>query len=76
VEGKRKNVRALLCTMHTVLWDGAKWTECGMHQLVTPQDVKKIYRKACLTVHPDKVSHYIHNYSYNEHEHLFPNNSL
>lgn len=26
-----------------------------MHQLVTPADVKKAYRKACLAVHPDKV---------------------
>lgn len=27
-----------------------------MHLLVTPADVKKAYRKACLAVHPDKVS--------------------
>lgn len=26
-----------------------------MHQLVSAADVKKIYRKACLAVHPDKV---------------------
>ncbi len=25
-----------------------------MHQLVTFNDVKKMYRKACLAVHPDK----------------------
>ena len=25
-----------------------------MHQLVDPTDVKKMYRKACLAVHPDK----------------------
>ncbi len=25
-----------------------------MHQLVTFSDVKKMYRKACLSVHPDK----------------------
>jgi DnaJ-class molecular chaperone len=24
--------------------------------MVTPADVKKAYRKACLAVHPDKVS--------------------
>lgn len=41
--------------MHTVLWDGAKWNKCEIHQLVTPADVKKAYRKACLAVHPDKV---------------------
>ncbi|XP_052865574.1 cyclin-G-associated kinase [Anopheles cruzii] len=53
-EGKKSNIRALLCTVHTILWPGAKWTKCEMHQLVTAADVKKIYRKACLAVHPDK----------------------
>ncbi|XP_055613200.1 cyclin-G-associated kinase [Uranotaenia lowii] len=53
-EGKKNNIRALLCTVHTVLWPGAKWTKCEMHQLVGATDVKKMYRKACLAVHPDK----------------------
>lgn len=52
---KERNIRALLCSLHTVLWEGTRWSECGMHQLVTPADVKKFYRKACLAVHPDKV---------------------
>lgn len=55
-EGKKSNIRALLCSMHTVLWADAKWTKYEMHLLVTPADVKKAYRKACLAVHPDKVS--------------------
>lgn len=55
-EGKKSNIRALLCSMHTVLWTDAKWTKYEMHLLVTPADVKKAYRKACLAVHPDKVS--------------------
>ena len=56
-EGKERNIRALLCSLHTVLWEGeGKWKECGMHQLVTPDQVKKVYRKAVLSVHPDKVS--------------------
>ncbi|KAK5644950.1 hypothetical protein RI129_006250 [Pyrocoelia pectoralis] len=54
VEGKKGNVRALLCSVHTVLWEGTKWNKCDMHQLVTAADVKKQYRKACLAVHPDK----------------------
>ncbi|KAI4460462.1 auxilin/cyclin g-associated kinase-related [Holotrichia oblita] len=53
-DGKKNNIRALLCTMHVVLWEGTKWNKCDMHQLVTPADVKKAYRKACLAVHPDK----------------------
>nr|XP_039272755.1 cyclin-G-associated kinase-like [Styela clava] len=56
VEGKERNVRALLSTLHTVLWEGTKWKQCGMHQLVQPNDVKKMYRKACLVVHPDKAT--------------------
>ena len=55
-EGKERNIRALLCSLHTVLWeDEGKWKECGMHQLVTADNVKKMYRKAVLSVHPDKV---------------------
>lgn len=53
-EGKKNNIRALLCSMHTILWDGTKWNKCEMHQLVSSTDVKKAYRKACLAVHPDK----------------------
>lgn len=54
-EGKKGNLRALLCSMHTVLWPEAdRWQRCEMHQLVTAADVKKAYRKACLAVHPDK----------------------
>uniref|UniRef100_A0A0K8VGN7 Cyclin-G-associated kinase n=1 Tax=Bactrocera latifrons TaxID=174628 RepID=A0A0K8VGN7_BACLA len=53
-EGKKSNIRALLCSMHTVLWTDAKWTKCEMSTLITPADVKKSYRRACLAVHPDK----------------------
>ncbi|CAH1122615.1 unnamed protein product [Ceutorhynchus assimilis] len=53
-EGKKNNIRALLCSLHTILWEGSKWNKCDMHQLVTASDVKKAYRKACLAVHPDK----------------------
>ncbi|CAB3361786.1 Hypothetical predicted protein [Cloeon dipterum] len=53
-DGKKKNIRALLCSMHTILWEGTTWKSVGMHQLVTAAEVKKTYRKACLAVHPDK----------------------
>ncbi|XP_047343773.1 cyclin-G-associated kinase isoform X1 [Vespa velutina] len=54
-EGKKGNLRALLCSLHTVLWPEAeRWQRYEMHQLVTAADVKKAYRKACLAVHPDK----------------------
>lgn len=54
-DGKKNNIRALLCSMHSVLWNEAKWSKCEMSTLVTPTDVKKAYRRACLAVHPDKV---------------------
>lgn len=57
IEGKERNIRALLSTMHTMLWAGeTKWKPVGMADLVTPEQVKKVYRKAVLVVHPDKVS--------------------
>ncbi|XP_062593365.1 cyclin-G-associated kinase-like [Saccostrea cucullata] len=56
IEGKERNVRALLCSLDKVLWDGEKrWQQVGMHDLVTADQVKKVYRKAVLSVHPDKL---------------------
>lgn len=54
-EGKKRNIRALLCSLSTITWPECKWGGCGMHELVTPEQVKKVYRKAVLYIHPDKV---------------------
>ncbi|XP_053153314.1 cyclin-G-associated kinase isoform X2 [Hemicordylus capensis] len=57
IEGKERNIRALLSTLHTVLWEGeTRWKSVGMADLVTPEQVKKYYRKAVLVVHPDKAT--------------------
>ncbi|XP_008334591.1 cyclin-G-associated kinase-like isoform X2 [Cynoglossus semilaevis] len=57
IEGKERNIRALLSTLHTVLWEGeTRWRPVGMADLVTPDQVKKFYRKAALVVHPDKAA--------------------
>ncbi|XP_053602975.1 cyclin-G-associated kinase isoform X2 [Plodia interpunctella] len=53
-EGKKANIRALLCSLHTVVWEDCRWHKVDMSQLVSPADVKRNYRKACLAVHPDK----------------------
>lgn len=55
-EGKRGNIRALLCSVHTILWSDAKWSKCEMASLMSANDVKKAYRRCCLAVHPDKVN--------------------
>lgn len=60
IEGKERNIRALLSTLNTVLWDGeTRWKPVSMADLVTPDQVKKYYRKAVLVVHPDKVRYYL-----------------
>jgi len=60
-DGKKNNIRALLCSMHRVLWDGeTRWQPVGMHQLVTADEVKKVWRKAVLVVHPDKLTDHPH----------------
>lgn len=60
IEGKERNIRALLSTLHTVLWEGeTRWRPVNMADLVTPDQVKKFYRKAVLVVHPDKVQDHV-----------------
>ncbi|KAH7726173.1 Protein DNJ-25 b, partial [Aphelenchoides avenae] len=54
-KGKERNIRALLGSLHEVLWEGAdKWTQPSMADLLSDVQIKKQYRKACLVVHPDK----------------------
>ncbi|UMM38434.1 hypothetical protein L5515_009849 [Caenorhabditis briggsae] len=56
-QGKERNIRALLGSLHNVLWDGAdRWNQPSMGDLLTPDQIKKHYRKACLVVHPDKLT--------------------
>lgn len=54
-EGKKNNIRALLCSLNQIIWPDSKWNQVGMHQLVGPTDVRKVYHKALLAVHPDKL---------------------
>ncbi|OQR95157.1 hypothetical protein ACHHYP_00355 [Achlya hypogyna] len=53
--GRKKNIRTLISTMHQILWPDAKWAEVNMGKLLTPNDVKKQYRRAIMVVHPDKA---------------------
>jgi len=53
--GKKKQIRALLATLHTILWPGTKWKQVSIGDLLDDRKVKKFYHKATLVVHPDKT---------------------
>jgi tetratricopeptide (TPR) repeat protein len=55
--GKETNLRALLASLDTVLWDEvlAGGLKVGMHELITEKQVKIKYMKVIARLHPDKV---------------------
>ena len=53
--GKEANLRALLASLETVLWEGSGWKKVGMGELIVPGRVKVVYMKGIARVHPDKV---------------------
>uniref|UniRef100_A0A2P2JP94 Uncharacterized protein n=1 Tax=Rhizophora mucronata TaxID=61149 RepID=A0A2P2JP94_RHIMU len=53
--GKEGNMRALLSSLQHVLWPECGWEPISLTDLITSSSVKKVYRKANLCVHPDKV---------------------
>ena len=52
----KRNVRTLLSSMHTVLWQPNKWKEVGLADVIQGSQVKMKYRKAMLVVHPDRLA--------------------
>ena len=57
--GKEGNLRALLSTLETVLWEGSGWKKIGMGDVLLPGKVKVVYMKGIAKVHPDKVSWFL-----------------
>lgn len=55
--GKETNLRALVASLDTVLWDGilAGGLKVGMHELITEKQVKIKYMKVIARLHPDKL---------------------
>jgi hypothetical protein len=53
--GKEGNLRALLSSLHLVLWPETNWKPLSLTDLITGISVKKAYQRAILCVHPDKV---------------------
>ena len=54
-DGKRDNLRALIGSLESVMWEGSGWKKVGMHELVQTSRVKVHYMKAIGRCHPDKV---------------------
>ena len=55
--GKKKQLRALLASLHTILWPGAKWKPISIGDILDDGKVKRFFHKATLVVHPDKTHH-------------------
>jgi hypothetical protein len=55
--GKKKQLRALLASLHTILWPGAQWKQIGIGDLLDDKKVKLAFHKASRVVHPDKTHH-------------------
>ncbi|KAL8745129.1 MAG: hypothetical protein Q9190_002712 [Brigantiaea leucoxantha] len=53
--GKEGNLRALLASLDTVLWEDSHWKKVGMGELIMASKVKVVYMKGIAKVHPDKV---------------------
>ncbi|KAF7812147.1 auxilin-related protein 1 [Senna tora] len=53
--GNESNMRALLSTLQYVLWAECGWQPVSLTDMITSVSVKKVYRKATLCIHPDKV---------------------
>jgi hypothetical protein len=49
------NIRALLCSLHTVLWEDSGWQVVGIADLLDKTQIRKVWMRANLLVHPDKV---------------------
>jgi hypothetical protein len=55
--GQKKQLRALLASLHTILWPGAKWKQISIGDVLPDAKCKKFFHKATLVVHPDKTHH-------------------
>ena len=53
--GTKKQLRALLASLHTVLWPDASWKPVNLGDLLDDHKVKLYYHKASRLVHPDRT---------------------
>lgn len=57
--GKETNLRALLASLDAVLWPELGMPKVGMHELVSPGQVKVKYTRTIARLHPDKVRTFV-----------------
>jgi hypothetical protein len=55
--GKKKQLRALLGTLHTILWPEANWKPVSLGDILDEGKCKRCFHKASRVVHPDKTHH-------------------
>merc|ERR1712232_629324 len=53
--GKKKQLRALLASLHVILWPEAKWKQVSIGDILDDKKARRCYLKATLKVHPDKT---------------------
>jgi cyclin G-associated kinase len=54
-QNKNGNIRALLSSLDEVLWpEAGNWNVPSISDMLNDNVVKKVYKRACLLVHPDK----------------------
>lgn len=54
--GNKSNIRALICSLDTILWPELNWQPVKLTDLVLDKKVKIYYMKAVAKTHPDKIS--------------------
>jgi hypothetical protein len=54
-DGTRKNIRTLIASLHTI-WPNNNWKPVSLINLISNQDIKKVYRRIMILSHPDKIS--------------------
>jgi hypothetical protein len=54
-QGVRKNIRTLLSTVHSVMWEGSGMKPIDLSSLMSDAGVKKAHRNAILVCHPDRA---------------------
>ncbi|TID30377.1 hypothetical protein CANINC_001079 [Pichia inconspicua] len=55
-KGNEDNIRALICSLDTILWPELNWKPIKLTDLVMDNKVKINYMKAVAKTHPDKIA--------------------